>query len=123
MPPERLIGDASTELVPAPDLEAKVPAGRFSFLDTLAEPNIISVDASEHRAAVATRAGVLSPALDAAASAQAKNSIECGQRAGRRDFEDCPHGCGATPPDVVPQQFPSVPSVKGSLRECQCVQR
>ena len=75
-PPERLIGNASTELVPAPDLEANVPAGRLSFLDTLAVPNTISVDASERRAAVATRAGVLSPALDAAVSAHAKNSIE-----------------------------------------------
>ena len=63
-PPERLIGNASTELVPAPDLEAQVPAGRLCFLDTLAEPNTISVDASEHRAAVVTRAGVLSLALD-----------------------------------------------------------
>jgi hypothetical protein len=62
-PPERLIGNASTEAVPAPDLEANVPVGRLSFLDTLAVPNTISVDASEHRAAVATRAGVLSPVL------------------------------------------------------------
>jgi hypothetical protein len=75
-PPERLIGNASTELVPAPDLEANVPTGRLSFLDTLAVPNTISVDASEHREAVTTRAGVLSPALDAAVSARAKNSIE-----------------------------------------------
>src|SRR5438309_898548 len=40
------------------------------------QSNTISVDASEHRAAIATRAGVLSPALDAAVSARAKNSIE-----------------------------------------------
>jgi len=45
-------------------------------LATLAEPTTISVDASEHRAAVATRAGVLSSALDVAVSAGAKNSIE-----------------------------------------------
>ena len=75
-PPKHLIGDARTELVPAPEPDAKVPVGRLCFVNTLAEPNIINVDASEHRAAVATRAGVLSPALDAAVSAQAKNSIE-----------------------------------------------
>jgi hypothetical protein len=36
----------------------------------------ISVDASEHRATVASRAGVLSAALDAAVSTNAANSIE-----------------------------------------------
>jgi hypothetical protein len=75
-PPKNLIGDASTEIVPAPEPGAKVASARRSFLSTLAEPNTISVDASEHRAAVASRAGVLSAALDAAVSARAKNSIE-----------------------------------------------
>jgi hypothetical protein len=75
-PPERLIGNAGTEIVPAPEPDAKVCAARLHFVDTLAEPNVISVDASEHRAAVATRAGVLSQALDAAVSAGATNSIE-----------------------------------------------
>jgi hypothetical protein len=42
----------------------------------LEQPNIISVDAAEQRADVATRANVLSPALEAAASACAKNSME-----------------------------------------------
>jgi hypothetical protein len=75
-PPKDLVGDVSTEIVPAPNRGAKVPNARLSFVCTLADPNTISVDASEHRAAVATRAGVLSPALDAAVSARAKNSIE-----------------------------------------------
>jgi hypothetical protein len=71
-----VVGDASTEIVPVPEPDAKVPAVRRSWVSTLAEPNTISVDASEHRTSVATRAGVLSPALDAAVSARAKNSIE-----------------------------------------------
>ena len=75
-PPAHLIGEAGTELVPAPDPEAQVPTARLCFLDTLADPTTISIDASEHRAAVATRAGVLSPALDAAVSAKATNSLE-----------------------------------------------
>jgi hypothetical protein len=37
---------------------------------------VISVDASEHRAHAATKAGVLSAALDAAASAGAETSLE-----------------------------------------------
>ncbi len=45
-------------------------------MNTLAEPNIICVDASEHRAALATRANVLSQALDASVTAQASNSLE-----------------------------------------------
>lgn len=75
-PPKCLIGDSSTEIVPAPDPEAKLPPARREIVDTLARPNMISVDASDHRASVATRAGVLSPALDAAVSARAGNSIE-----------------------------------------------
>jgi len=42
----------------------------------LADPTSINVDASEHRVAVASRAGVLSAALDTAQTAKAKNSIE-----------------------------------------------
>jgi hypothetical protein len=53
-----------------------VPACRLTMICTLDEPNTISIDASEHRAAVATRAGVLSPALDAAVTVGARNSIE-----------------------------------------------
>lgn len=75
-PPRNLVGAATTEIVPAPSSDDKIPAGRRYFLDTLARPNTISVDASEQRASVATRANALSPALDAAVSARAKNSIE-----------------------------------------------
>src|SRR5262245_16855377 len=74
--PDRLVGDAGTEIVPAPVGESNVPNLRLHYLDTLADPNTINVDASEHRAAVATRAGVLSAALDAAQSVKASNSIE-----------------------------------------------
>jgi hypothetical protein len=41
---------------------------RLHVLSTLQEPDVISVDASEHRAHAATKAGVLSAALDAAVS-------------------------------------------------------
>ena len=75
-PPRHLVGSASTEIVPAIEPDAKIAVARVCFVNTLAEPNTISVDASEHRASIATRAGVLSPALDAAVSAGAKNSIE-----------------------------------------------
>jgi len=46
------------------------------MVDTLAMPDVISVDASEQRAMGAHRAGVLSAALDTAKSARASNSIE-----------------------------------------------
>jgi hypothetical protein len=49
---------------------------RDYLLCTLDEPNIIGVDASQQRADLATRAGVLSPALDVVMSAQARNPIE-----------------------------------------------
>jgi hypothetical protein len=75
-PPHNLIGDASTEIVPAPESGVQVPAARKYFVDTLEHPSTISVDASEQRASLATRANVLSPALDAAVSARARNSIE-----------------------------------------------
>lgn len=75
-PPSDLVGDASLEVVPAIDPDAHIPITRLCFVDTLQAPNTISIDASEHRAAVATRAGVLSPALDAAVTVGAKNSVE-----------------------------------------------
>jgi hypothetical protein len=46
------------------------------MVDTLAVPDVISVDASEQRAMGAHRAGVLSAALGTAKSARASNSIE-----------------------------------------------
>ena len=58
------------------ELEGSVPAIRRHFVDTLAYPTTIAVDASEMRAHTATRANVLSSALDAAVSAGAKNSLE-----------------------------------------------
>ena len=76
VPPERLVGDASTELVPDHEWGVEASDERWSIIGTLSEPTSISVDASEHRAAVASRAGVLSAALDAAVSTNAANSIE-----------------------------------------------
>ena len=49
---------------------------RHHIVATLEEPNVISVDASEHRAHAATKAGVLSAALDASVSAGASNSLD-----------------------------------------------
>jgi hypothetical protein len=75
--PRNLVGDASTEMVPAAGADEKLTPARRYFLDTLEHPNMISVDASEQRASVAaTRANVFSPALDAAVSGRARNSIE-----------------------------------------------
>src|SRR5262249_27341843 len=74
--PDQLVGDARMELVSDAGGESDVPDTRLHYLNTLADPNTINLDASEHRAAVATRAGVLSAALDAAQSAKAHNSIE-----------------------------------------------
>lgn len=55
------------------------------IVDTLESPNTISVGASSRRTSAAMGAGVLEAAVDAAASAQASNSIEkmlCHQLAG-----------------------------------------
>jgi hypothetical protein len=48
--PTHLIGDASLELVPAPAASEALSHERRHVLNTLEEPNVISVDASEHRA-------------------------------------------------------------------------
>jgi hypothetical protein len=70
------VGERSTEVVPALAADEKPSPARRYYVDTLEQPNIISIDAAEQRADVATRANVLSPALDAAVSAGARNSIE-----------------------------------------------
>ena len=75
-PPKALVGSADTELLPDLWPDEKPSALRLSMVCTLADPNMISVDASEMRASVATRANVLSPALDAQVTARATNSIE-----------------------------------------------
>ncbi len=75
-PPKDLVGSAGTELVPGLQAGDNLSACRQSLVNTLGEPNIICVDASEHRAALATRGNVLSQALDAQVTAQASNSIE-----------------------------------------------
>jgi hypothetical protein len=75
-PPKDLIGSAETELVPTIEPGKTAPAVRLNMVCTLADPNTISVDASEQRAMAATRVGVLSPALDAIVTANARNSIE-----------------------------------------------
>jgi hypothetical protein len=73
-------GEAITQenIADSPDTHARI-------IDTLAHPNAISVGASIDRTNAAFAAGVLEPAVDAAASAQASNSIEkmlCHQMAG-----------------------------------------
>lgn len=58
---------------------------RLVFADTIREPNMIGVDASEQRMQAAADAGVLEAAVDAAESARAGNSLEkmlCHQMAG-----------------------------------------
>jgi len=80
VPPDQLVGDVTTELVAAaegPLAEGvNIPNVRLHWLGTLADPDSVTIDASEHRAALATRAGVLSAALDTARTAKASNSIE-----------------------------------------------
>lgn len=74
--PEQLEGHATTELVPANEPDAPGSQARLCLLETLREPNTISVAASDQRAYAATRANVLAPALDTAVTAGARNSIE-----------------------------------------------
>jgi hypothetical protein len=75
--PAPLVGTPETELVPALEPKGYPPSvARLSYTNTLMEPNVISVDASEHRAMLATRLGSFSMGLDAAATAGATNSIE-----------------------------------------------
>jgi hypothetical protein len=77
MVPAQLVGVPETELVPAIDPKGHpASAARLSYTNTLLEPNVISVDAAEHRAMLATRLGSFSMGLDAAVTANAKNSIE-----------------------------------------------
>lgn len=71
-----LVGNSETELVPSVRQGEHVPNARRYLLCTLEDPNSISVDASEHRAALLTRAGVLSAGIDTGKSARARNSIE-----------------------------------------------
>lgn len=61
------------------------PGAHARIVETLEHPNSISVGASTERTSAALAAGVLEPAIDAALSAQAANSIEkmlCHQLAG-----------------------------------------
>jgi hypothetical protein len=73
--PVTLVGDPSTELVPGIGPSDNPAITRLSMVDTLALPDVIAVDASEQRACSASRAGVLSAALDTAKTARAKNAI------------------------------------------------
>jgi hypothetical protein len=58
--------------------EAIRPAFRLSTVDTLKNPNMVNVIASEHRVDLAAEVGsqVVASAVDAAESAQAQNSLE-----------------------------------------------
>jgi hypothetical protein len=84
-PPSQLVGSADTELVPAihaPELAPAdgspphIPAARIDYVNTLADPDSVAIDASEHRTTLVQRAGVLSMGLDAATSTRAGNSVE-----------------------------------------------
>jgi hypothetical protein len=74
------------EVVPQENpADGDAPASRREILDTLERPTTISIGASVDRMNAALGAGVLEPAVDAAASAQASNSLEkmlCHQMAG-----------------------------------------
>jgi hypothetical protein len=84
-PPAPLVGSEETELVPAitaPDLAPAdgsahlVPLSRVDYVNTLADPDAVAIDASEHRTSLLQRAGVLSLGLDAARSTRASHSLE-----------------------------------------------
>ncbi|HXG90032.1 MAG TPA: hypothetical protein VNJ02_17020 [Vicinamibacterales bacterium] len=74
--PTELVGSTHTELVAAEDPDERQSQERLQLRETLNNPDVIGIDASEQRADVATRAGVLSPALDASTSVGATNSLE-----------------------------------------------
>lgn len=74
--PQRLVGDADTEMIPDRNDGETVSVERLALLNTLAKPDLIAVAASEDRVALARQADILSPALDTAVSAQATSSIE-----------------------------------------------
>lgn len=74
--PQELVGSQRFEVVASENPQEEQTQERLLLRDTLAHPDAISVDAAEQRAEVATRAGVLSQALDAAATASAANSLE-----------------------------------------------
>lgn len=67
---------ASREVTPAYKQGEAVTAERQKMLDTLAEPSVIAVEASEQRMTEAIHAGVLPMAMDAAESARCANSLE-----------------------------------------------
>lgn len=64
------------EMMHADPREAEYDLTEVTLARTLEEPNMISVTASEDRMEAALKAGVLSAAVDAAATAQAENSLE-----------------------------------------------
>lgn len=66
-------GEAVGFINDEPDLAPGLPAW---IADTLAQPNCVSVGASNNRTSAAHAVGVLEAAVDAAASAHASNSIE-----------------------------------------------
>jgi hypothetical protein len=74
--PDSLVGSAKTEIVSNREPDEPWTAEREHIIDTLSDPNTISVSAAEDRAGAAIRANVLNPALDAVLTAQASNSLE-----------------------------------------------
>src|SRR6187549_3118919 len=66
LPAGPFVGSPATELLVDPSSWPDKSSTRFYLQDTLEQPDVIGVDASEHRGLLATRAGVLSSALDTA---------------------------------------------------------
>jgi hypothetical protein len=74
--PEELIVGSGEAM--QPDFRSELPFRNARFLDTLQNPTMVSVIASEHRLdlAASVDARVVESAVDAAQSAQAQNSLE-----------------------------------------------
>jgi hypothetical protein len=83
---ERAQAEAETMLKPSGELvtgagevvnvDSESEISRLVFANTIREPNMIGVDASEQRLEAAADAGILEAAVDAAESARAGNSLE-----------------------------------------------
>jgi hypothetical protein len=74
--PEGELQRGGGEVAQRPSPDSPWDPKRASLIDTLEHPNMIGVEASEQRTADLQRVGILPLALDAAATAQASNSLE-----------------------------------------------
>jgi hypothetical protein len=67
--------DQANEILHFDPENAEFDLNRAILLETLRNPDMLSIDASEERMESALKAGVLAPALDAVKSADAKDSL------------------------------------------------